>query len=333
MIDVYLCVTLYHLYVALLFIESKNNRDNSVILLDANDKQIYDNFCKYSEILQANGYTVDLHMRSKIKNSIGLEVLEGRKQYQRIEKNAGIKLKNGFNLYNFAWNCQYAYPVSTYFIKKCSTLFMMEEGAQTAFVPAQPKIKILLKRLTGNIVDFYKLEKLDGIYIQKPDVFPQIWDKKKYLDLNGMVSNLDQRSKQRIIKVFLGDLYSKLVAYDFSNTGIVYTQALSEDKYISEETKIQHYTDVVDFYSRYAAPIVKLHPRDKTVYPFSSKILVLPSSIPSEVLGLIGIKFKYAIAICSSAVLTTNAEIKINLNENFNNDQIFKLIPIEEDNM
>lgn len=331
MTDIYLCVTLYHLYVSLLSIEGKKNRENSVLLLDANDPQIYSNFLKYEKNLASEGFIVDSHLRNKTKNIIGLETLEGNKQFKRIEEKLGRKIGEDFTLYNFAWNCQYAYSISTYFIKKCKKLMIMEEGAQTAFVPPQPSYKILIKKLTGNIVDFYKLRKLDGIYIQKPEIFPEQWGaKKKNLNLEVLTKKLSEESKNLIFKIFLGDLYSQFCEYDFSNAGIVYTQALSEDNYITEQEKINYYSQIVEYYKTYAMPVFKLHPRDKTKYPFDNEVLVLPASIPSEVLSLMGVKFKYAIAICSSAVLSTNSDVKINLNENFNNDKIFKLIPIEE---
>jgi hypothetical protein len=86
---------------------------------------------------------------------------------------------------------------------------------------------------------------------------------------------------------------------------------------------------MVDYYSKYGTPVLKLHPRDTSDYQLENKCTILPAFFPSEILTLLDIHFKYAIGICTSAVPTTDADYKININENFLKDLKFKLIHIE----
>lgn len=322
--EVYICVTPYHLYMALLFICKRKSKDNCVILLNANDLQIYKLFRKLEKPLQERGYNVNCHLRNKIKDIVGLENVENRKQYRWTSSMLGKEFEAGFSLFNFAWNMQYIYSTANLFFKKSKEVYLIEEGALTAINPPQSRLKVIIKKLTGIVVKFYREDKLKGIYVQKPEIYPVLWKSKlKSLDMKKLVECLDEETRQSIIAIFLGNLKNSI---DIDkNTGIIYTQPLSEDGYISEDRKIYYYQEMVKFYSRYGRPIIKLHPRDLTEYKFDDFYTILPSYFPSELLSLFNIHFKYAVGICTSAVLNTKADYRINLNNEFLRDRVFEL--------
>ncbi len=327
--EVYVCVTLYHLYLSLLMIENKNNSKNSVILLNANDKGIYKQFRELTPILKNHGFMCDVRLRNKWKDVIGFEELENKKQYRVLSIIFGQDVTNKYILYNFAWNCQYVYTTANIYFKKCKSAVFVEEGALTAINPPQSKLKIIVKKLQGGTVDFYKNAKLQSIYVQHPEIYPKDWGKKiKKLDVSKLLAVLDENSKKMIADIFLHNL-TDVLTKQLVDVGIIYTQPLSEDGFITEQEKLNYYHRIVEFYSKYGTPVIKLHPRDTSDYHFEDKYTVLPSYFPSELLGLLGIHFKYAVGICTSAVPNTDADYKININENFLADLKFHLEPLE----
>ncbi|MCD8129982.1 MAG: glycosyltransferase family 52 protein [Lachnospiraceae bacterium] len=327
--SVYVCVVPYHLYLSLILIECKSNRENSVVLLNANDSKIYEQFCSLKTRLEDYNFKVDVRLRDLKKDILGIEEIENKKQYKTVCSMFGEDISGKFILYNFAWNCQYVYTTANIYYKKCEKAIFVEEGALTAINPPQSSIKILVKKIQGGSVDFYKDEKLEGIYVQQPEIYSKEWERKlRKFDISDLLKELNVESKKVVADIFLGDL-TETLSKQLVDVGIIYTQPLSEDGFISEEEKIDYYTQMVQFYSKYGNPVLKLHPRDTSIYNLEDICTVLPAYFPSELLGLLNIRFKYAVGICTSAVPTTDAEYKLNINENFLTDSRFRLLPLE----
>lgn len=321
--NVYICVTPYHLYLSLLLINDKS--DNAYILLNANNDELYKQFVSIAPKLTKAGYSVDTRLRNKTKDILGLEAGVLKKQFEKVFDG---NQNPTFDLYNFAWNCQYVYSTADLFYKKCKTAYFIEEGALTPINPPQPGWKVKLKKLTGTPVDFYKDSKVEGIYVQKPELYPSEWkDKLKNLDVNKLLSELSEDVKRTIIDVFIGDIADGLESGS-EDIGIIYTQPLSEDGYISESQKIEYFQEMVDYYGEGKKVFLKLHPRDTSEYHMPENCVLLPNYFPSELFNLLNIHFRFAVGICTSAVPTTDAEIKLNINENFLTDKKFKLVPI-----
>lgn len=321
----YICVTPYHLYLSLLLIN--NEKNSSRILLNANNEELYKQFLKIAPKLHNNGYTVYIRLRNKLKDIIGVESMISKKQFKAVFTD---KNKRNFELYNFAWNCQYVYSTADIFYKKCKEAYFVEEGALTPINPPQPGWKVALKKITGSSVNFYKDAKLKGIYVQKPEMYPAIWKHKLIrLDVKKILSETNKEVKQTILDVFIGELAKKLKEGK-NGIGIIYTQPLSEDGFISEEMKKDYFLQMVDYYGRGQPVFLKIHPRDLSNYQVPDNCTVLPGFFPSELLNLLDLRFRFAVGICTSAVATTAAEIQLNVNENFLIDKKFKLVPLEE---
>lgn len=324
--ELYVCVTLYHLYLSLLYINENKSKQDAIIFLNANDSQIYAQFLKIAPILEKNDYTVSCRLRNKTKDILGLEEIENRKQFQFLKKQWGKNVKGNYNLYNFAWNLQYIYSTANLFFKKCREAYFLEEGALTAINPLQSRAKVFLKKITGTVLNFYKEKKLKAIIVQKPEIYPEAWQGKlRRMDVNSLLSSLSKETRDVILRVFIGDYLDKAMSGELDNVGIIYTQPLSEDGFITEAEKVKYYQELVRYYSKYGKPIIKLHPRDLTNYQFDSNITIMPAYFPSELLKLLHVRFLYAVGICTSAVSTTDAEYKLNINENFLKDKKFEL--------
>ena len=327
MMNVYVCVTLYHVYVALLDIfSSKRDYNKLVILLNANNKQIFKQFQYIYQQLIKEGVNCSIRLRSKTKEVLGFEEFKNHQQLNFVREMMNNSNTAHFTLYNFAWNNSYAYSTVKLLYKRCAKAIFMEESAIIAKLPEENKWKKKIQRLMGNIVDFYKEEKLQEIRVQHPELFPKSWgDKLQRLDLNKMLLKLSKEEKEKILKIMSEDSSQVIDLLKEKDVGIIFTSPFSEDNLITESEKIMYTQQMCSYYKKYGKVIVKLHPRDTTNYHFDHDVAVLSKSFPSELLTLTGYKFKFAIAICSSAVNTANAEYKINMNEDFLREKKFVL--------
>ena len=326
--EVYVCATPYHLYIALLMIGSKNSKCRSVIVLNAYRQAVHPFFLEYADRLKKDEYHIVCRYRDRRKEILGLELSTNRKQYRKAEDMLGKNIENQFVLYNFAWNLQYMWSTANIFFKKCKEAIFVEESVQMTKNIPQPKWKTLIKKFNGTVVDYPNQEKLKAIFAQKPSDYPQALQEKIYpFSIEELLAKISEKDKYKIAHIFLDEQILDMFRSK-SDIGIIYTQPLSEDGWTTEEQKISHYKSMVDFYSQYGHAFLKIHPRDLTEYKFEGDYTVLPASFPSEVFSLLNIYFKYAVSISSSAVLNTNADYKINLNDDFNVDHFFSLIAL-----
>ena len=322
--EIYICVTLYHLYLSLLYIKKNQSINNSILILNANDEQIYKHFKNLEPKLKETGYKVNVRLRNRNKDILGIENIITRHQFKTICTMFRDDISNKYVLYNFAWNLQYIYSTANLYYRKCNKAVFIEEGALTPINPPQPEWKVFLKKITGTVTEFYKEQKVEGIYVQNATIYPKDWQNKlKQLDLKKLTSNLNPDFVNKLIDIFIDS--EQIEELRKCNKGIIFTQPLSEDGYITEEEKKHYFYSMADYYSKYGSPVVKLHPRDLTNYEFPKEVLILPGYFPSELLGVAGINFKYAVGICTSAVPTALAERKLNINDNFLNDKILTL--------
>lgn len=325
--NVYVCVTLYHVYIALLKIFSyKENKKAIVILLNANNEHVYNQFVYiYNQLLKL-GFNCAIRLRTKRNEFLGRENKFNRQQLTFVEKQMEEIHAKHFTLYNFAWNNSYVYSTASMLYKKCKDAVFIEESTLIAKVPIEKKWKTLLHKYIYGGVNYIKDDKLKEILVQKPELFPQEWQSKiRPLQISSMIGLLTEEDKLDILRIMSkhGERLQGMLGE--TGLGIIYSNPFSEDGLISESEKINNLIKICNLYKKYGRVILKLHPRDTSVYPVGEEITVLPGSFPSELLSLLGCKFKYAVAVSSSAVDTTNADYKINMNDNYLHDKIFVL--------
>ncbi len=231
--------------------------------------------------------------------------------------------RHEFFLVNHTWNkALVCYPASLWF-RYCKESIFIEEGyAQTA-TPDEKPFVLWLKYLYGNQKEFWKDSRLKGIYVQNRELFSD------YLipDLKQFTLNVDfsEEEKQELLDLFVsGQDKIEIERLRKEADGILYTQPISEDGYVKEEAKIRIYKELVEYYSKYGKIFIKVHPRDTTQYDFAEE-MILTGNYPSELLNILGVKFKFAVGLCTSAVETANAQIKINLNERFLSELKYEL--------
>lgn len=88
-----------------------------------------------------------------------------------------------------------------------------------------------------------------------------------------------------------------------SSCTLLLTQPLSEGGICSEQEKISCYRKIICLHNL-TNVVIKAHPLERTDYQkYFPGAMILPSSVPMELLILSGISFKQVVTICSTAVL------------------------------
>lgn len=255
-----------------------------------------------------------INKKNMMHRALGLSDIENRVVMERVLNKLHTQ-KHEYFLVNHTWNkALVCYPASIWF-RYCKESIFIEEGYAQIATPDEKPFVLWLKWLYGNQKEFWKDSRVKGIYVQNKEMFSNYpMTELKQFELN---TDFSEEEKQELIGLFVS--YQDRIEIERLRKeadGILYTQPISEDGYVKEKDKIRIYTDIIKYYSKYGKIFVKVHPRDVTQYDFQ-KELILKGNYPSELLNILGIKFKFAIGLCTSAVETANADVRINLNERF----------------
>jgi hypothetical protein len=282
------------------------------------------------EKLKMYNYRTMVRFRKKIWELIFIEFFRDVILNRRIMKILGV---SRYELINYCWKPTAIYRTANYFYKKCSKAIFFEEGVNFSATPQDSKVRTFIKRLYGVSTDFLSENKIIKIYMQNKNDFPlpnNLQHKAMEYDLSKQIKHLSMSQRLEIAGIFLSDnSISKLFVNKHyqGKIGIIFTQPISEDGYVSENRKIEIYEDICNYYSTYGEIILKLHPRDNTIYNLKN-VAVITEEFPSEIFMLFNIYFAFAVGLCTSAVLTVQADKRINLNQNFLLDSTYNLIPL-----
>lgn len=326
---IYTCSSQYNALLAFIFIMLYGKVNNSCIIMFSPEKRVLKAFYNISEKL--NLYRIKnivIDKQTKLHRALGVSNIRNHIIKKCVFKKMHI-IGGDYFLVNFAWNPRIVlYPASIYF-KNCQRCIFVEEGATQYVTPSENMVVLLLKKLYGNQMDFWEDERINGVFVQFPQKYSYIKTSIQSFSLKKTIEKLGDSTKKMIVDTFgMGIQLDELRKQLEDKAGIIFTQPLSEDGYISENEKKKVYSDIVNFYSRYGKLVVKLHPRDTSNYEFTSAS-IMKSDFPSELLSISGKKFEFAVALCSSAVETVDAKLKKNLNEKYLNDLSFNLIELD----
>ena len=115
--------------------------------------------------------------------------------------------------------------------------------------------------------------------------------------------NIASNSKREMILSFFG-ITSNDIEILKSKKIVLFTQAFSEDKIMTEEEKIHIYSSILLKYDK-TKVVIKKHPRDKTDYSkYIEGVYIFDKPCPAQLLDIIGIKYEKAITVSSTAVLS-----------------------------
>lgn len=319
---IFVCGSPYHILITASLIMKADLHDKCSLILPAYSQKNIDYFKEIAFKMEQRGIVCKVVKKSMIRRIVGMCDIENFIIMKRVLKGLHSQ-KRDFFLVNYMWNkALVSYPASLWF-RCCKESIFIEEGCAQSALPDETPFVLWLKSLYGNQKEFWKDNRLKGIYVQNKELFSDY----PILELKKFTLNVDfsEIEKQKLIDLFVNDQDRKEIErLRVEEKGILYTQPISEDGYVKEADKVRIYTELAEYYSKYGEVFVKIHPRDTTQYPFSEK-MVLKGNYPSELLNILGIKFKFAVGLCTSAVETANAEVRINLNEKFLSELKYEL--------
>ncbi|MCM1119029.1 MAG: alpha-2,8-polysialyltransferase family protein [bacterium] len=308
---IFRCNTPYHLMIAIIYMLNGGIKNDSIIIFKGGPLKNNRERKLLIDRCRSNGFCI-INVEKKGKKVL-LDIYKDNKIIKKCQK---ILNEKTFYLVNFRWNIEATYWDSYVYFKKAEEITLIEDGAASYANSVGSTTKRKLKQFLGLKTDFGKDRKIKQIYVVEPQYYPESYQHKLIrLDINCFIK------KNFIVRVltdvFLSNESNKDSVYDLRNYKVVvYTQPLSEDRYIEEKDKITIYERICEFYSQYGKVCLKIHPRDNSKYNFIN-VKIFGKDIPSELLNIIGLDFEYAIGICTSAIITSRALNKINLDNEF----------------
>lgn len=326
---IYVCTNYSSLLIALCLFFYSNKKQDSFIILTTHTKKLVANYCNVQKKLQEMGIksTVIDNKNKVYRGSIYCQ-LKNRFTLKTVLNKLNCSYGK-YLLVNFAWRQNILqFPAHIYF-RHCEKAIFIAETV-TRYIPyKESSLYFLFKRLYGIQTDFWLDERLSAIYAQEPEKYVEyLQGKIRPFSFDQCVTYIKAGCLDDVLRVFLNESRKKeLLQLKGEKCGIIFSQCFSTDGYITDEEQMKLYERIVGYYSQYGKLILKVHPRDKLKYCFDG-IYVLDSSYPSELFRLMDIKFEFAIGICTNAIRTVDASIKINLNENFLRELTYELQPI-----
>lgn len=320
---IFVCSSPYNILVAISLIMKADLYGQCGLILPTYSKKNIDYFRKIALKIERHGIICEvIDKKNMMHRAIGLSDRENLVVIERVLKKLNTH-KYEFFLVNHTWGkALVCYPASLWF-RYCKESIFIEEGCGQVATPDEKTFIIWLKCLYGNQKEFWKDSRVKGIYVQNREMFSNC----PIHGLQTFALNVDfsEEEKQELIDLFTN--YQDRIEIERVRKyaeGILYTQPLSEDGYVKEEIKIRIYKDLEEYYSKYGKVFIKVHPRDTTQYDFAEE-MILKGNYPSELLNILGIRFKFAVGLCTSAVETANADVKFNLNEKFLSELKYEL--------
>lgn len=324
---IFVCSSPYNVLIASLLIMKANLYGKVCIVMPTYSPKNLKYFIKLSKKLKKmNIYVEVINKHNILWRAVGLAHIQNQVIMKRILKQLKT-VRKAYYLVNHTWDrAKVCYPASLYF-QYCRKAIFIEEGCTQFVTPKEPKWSVALKHIYGNQTNYWKYDKLESIYVQNPERFID-YNTEKMCEFSLDV-NLDDRETTELTDIFMNDLEKvQLQQIKFQRGGIIFTQCFSEDGFMTEEEKIRIYTELSVYYSQYGKVFLKVHPRDRTIYHIEG-VDMIKGSYPSELFHLLNVKFDFAVGICTSAIETVNAKIKLNLNEKFMTEFQYELIPLQ----
>jgi len=305
--NVYVCLTVFHLYVSLLNILAKNAfRRKSLLILT-------DNIVDVEKIVDSIKIVMP---------EIEVVIIDNKISRNKIISNA----KNKIFFYKFLTN-YYSWFLDKYdfflkditinifndteyfsrfLLKKYKHFILWEDGVWMHPI-IQKNLRYYLKHYLFQVPKkFGTSSNIQKIMLQDTSRLPKdIIHKGSVYDLKKLSDSLNIVNKEKIQEVFL----SGFGINNFVNNKkkmIILTQPISEENYVSEIQKIEIYIKLIQEHNpnNDYEVYIKNHPRDLTDYAkYYEKAIIISNNIPFEIFSLNSIiSFDLGITLWSSSI-------------------------------
>jgi len=309
--NVYVCGTLYHVYISTLKNINKG-RNNEKSLLIVNDHT--PGLAVLAQKLVEGGffthycYVPFFEINKKIKSDKGSLMMSLSKNKYSIDYVERLSDIN--NHYDFIRSSEinlfyYLGLSSVYFLIRFKTnnFKQIEDGLRN-YNPRVGSLKAFKRKYILNTPQGEGRDsQIKAIEVQHPEKLPlAVRHKGIKLDLKGLVNSLSVDNRQKILSIFSqGNTFS----INGNNKVILITQPFSEDGTTTEEYKINLYKKIIKDHASGYQVYIKAHPRETTDYKsrLDIDIIEIPRSFPLEILNFYPeIIFEKGITIFSGAL-------------------------------
>lgn len=302
--DIYVCLTVFHVYVALLNIF--NNKKHTLLILTDNivdvkmlakniklninfiDVEIIDNLQSREKIIKS------LKKRIFYNSFLSYYYAEFINKYDDILSHNSINIFNDTEYFNM------------FLLNKYKKFNLLEDGVWM-HPPLKKDIKYFIKYyLLRQPKKFGHSSKIKNIIVQDIQRLPnELQNKGKIYSISNLQKRLEDLDIEKLKSIFLINFGVNDILTSQEKM-IVLTQPISEENYITEEEKIEVYKKIIDEYNKNNSykVFIKNHPRDLTDYTkYIKGISVIPAYIPFEIFLLDdNISFDIGITIWSSSI-------------------------------
>lgn len=304
--NVYVCLTVFHLYVSLLNIFNNSSKSKSLLILtdDIVDVDKIADSIKVVipeiEVVLVDNKISRNKIISNVKNKIFFYKYLTKYYCWFLDKYDFTLKDTNINIFN---DTEY---FSRFLLKRYKHFILWEDGVWMHPI-IQKDLKYYLKHYLFQIPKkFGTSSSIKRIMVQDISRLPKdIRYKGLIYDLKKMSNNLDIVSKEKIQEVFLNGFGID----NFVNNKkkmIILTQPISEENYVSEIQKVEIYIKLIQKYNsnNEHEVYIKNHPRDLTDYTkYYEKAIIIPHNIPFEIFSLNSIiSFDLGITLWSSSI-------------------------------
>ncbi|MDR0606482.1 MAG: glycosyltransferase family 52 protein [Bacteroidales bacterium] len=150
----------------------------------------------------------------------------------------------------------------------------------------------------------------EEVILTVDETAPHLKGKKRtVISTFSLWDNSTESKKDLILRIY--DIEKEDIAIMKSKENVLFTQQFSSDGVITVEEQEHIYRQIIDNYNHNSI-LIKTHPRDffdyKKAFPH---IVVFNKIVPVQLFDLLGVKFKKAITVSSSAVTSFNYDLEI----------------------
>ncbi len=331
---VYVCGTLYHLYVSSLKnIEAQSQGIKSLLIVNDHTpnlplmaRQLVEkNF--FSDYCYIPFFAIRRKLRSET-NYIQRNFIRNKTIIKFVENNSDINKQSDF-IRNSEINLFYSLGMNSfYFLNRFKeNVFVQLEDGMRNYNPRVNNLKALkrkfiLKTPQGEGRD----EQIERIEVKYPEKLPQAVRKKGVkLNLQNIIDKLSNNRKQELLNIFF---QGNTLSLNDNKKLILITQPLSEDNFISEDYKISLYNKILNEHASGYEIYLKAHPREETEYKdkLDKEIIELPRNFPLEILNFYPeIIFDKGITIFSGALNNLeNIKKRIFLGQDYDKKLVYR---------
>lgn len=312
---VYVCGTLFHVFVSTLKSISERSKNEESLLIVNDHTPNLDIIAK--KLVEAGFFTDYLYVpfieiNDRIRSEVNFfKQTTHRNKYiiEYVERYSDVKNRYNFikdSTINLFYNLGFS---SVYFLVryKKNEFNQIEDGLRN-YNPRVNNLKAFKRKYILNTPQGEGRDpQIKTIEVQYPEKLPEIVRYKGVkLDIQGMMVSLSNENRQKILDVFS---QGHTFTIDGHKKAILITQPLSEDGYITEDYKITLYKQILIEYAQAYDIFVKPHPREKTDYKekLGLEIVEIPRNFPMEILNFFpDIIFEKGITIYSGALNNLN---------------------------